>query len=63
VFEHGPVVRCGRLAAGVRHRIDYEGQAAIELEALAESAGDRRGSSLQLTVRADGVIDPPPWCG
>ena len=43
---------------GVRHRIDYEGQAAIELEALAESIGDTPGPSLPLTVRADGVIDP-----
>ncbi|BBY21527.1 carbamoyltransferase HypF [Mycobacterium stomatepiae] len=42
---------------GVRHRIDYEGQAAIELEALAERAG-ASGPSLPLTVRADGVIDP-----
>ncbi|MBV9350065.1 MAG: carbamoyltransferase HypF [Mycobacterium sp.] len=42
---------------GVRHRIDYEGQAAIELEVLADSAG-ASAPKLRMHVRADGVIDP-----
>jgi hydrogenase maturation protein HypF len=43
---------------GVRQRIDYEGQAAVELEALADSVGDTVGLELRLAVRPGGVIDP-----
>jgi hydrogenase maturation protein HypF len=42
---------------GVRHRIDYEAQAAIELEVLAESAAEP-AAALRLDVTDDAVIDP-----
>ena len=42
---------------GVRHRIDYEGQAAIELEVLAESVA-QTPTQLRMDVHTDGVIDP-----
>jgi hydrogenase maturation protein HypF len=44
---------------GVRHEIAYEGQAAIELEALAVPAAGT-GPQLRLGVGADGVLDPAP---
>ncbi len=45
----------------VRHHVDYEGQAAIELEVLAGSVSDESaGVSLRMDVGADGIIDPAP---
>lgn len=42
---------------GVRHRIDYEGQAAIELEMLADSAIEPP-AGMRMEISAGGVIDP-----
>ena len=44
----------------IRHLVDYEGQAAIELEALAATAPPAAATDWELVVDDDLVLDPAP---
>ncbi len=46
--------------AGVRHRVDFEAQAAVELEALARSHGEEAPYSFRLRPGTPLVADPAP---